>query len=97
LQIVPSLSGGGLARATLDTAQAVVAAGGSAIVASPAGTMVPDLLRLRATHIALPEWGSALWSRLSLPPKLFSSLRLSKVSLVQSRSPRSLRRHWRVA
>jgi glycosyltransferase involved in cell wall biosynthesis len=89
LQIVPSLSGGGLARATLDTAQAVVAAGGSAIVASPAGTMVPDLLRLRATHIALPEWGSALWSRLSLPPKLFSSLRLSKVSLVQSRSPLS--------
>ena len=35
LQIVPTLAGGGLARATLDTAQAVIAAGGAAIVASP--------------------------------------------------------------
>ena len=87
LQIVPSLAGSGLARATLDTAQAVIAAGGRAIVASPGGAMLPDLLRLRATHIDLPEWGSPLWSRLSLPARLASSLRHSNVSVIQSRAP----------
>jgi glycosyltransferase involved in cell wall biosynthesis len=87
LQIVPTLAGGGLARATLDAAQAVVAAGGSAIVASPGGSMVPDLLRLRASHLELPEGGHALWGRLTLPGKLASSLREAKVDLVQARSP----------
>lgn len=89
LQIVPSLAGSGLARATLDTAQAVVAAGGTAIVASPGGAMVPDLLRLRATHLELPPWRGALRSRLSLPPKLATSLRAADVSLIQARSPRA--------
>lgn len=87
LQIVPSLAGGSLARATLDTAQAVVASGGTAIVASPGGAMLPDLLRLRATHLELPQWNSPLWARLSLPAKLASSLRASEVSVIQARSP----------
>jgi glycosyltransferase involved in cell wall biosynthesis len=87
LQIVPSLSGSGLARATLDTAQAVIAAGGSAIVASAGGTMVPDLLRLRATHLELPPIGNALWARLSLPGRLAASLRQADVDIVLSRAP----------
>ena len=61
LQIVPTLAGGGLARATLEAAQAVIAAGGSAIVASPRGSMVPDLLRLRASHIEIPAASHPLW------------------------------------
>jgi glycosyltransferase involved in cell wall biosynthesis len=87
LQIVPTLAGGGLARATLDTAQAVIAAGGSAIVASPGGALVPDLLRLRATHLELPDTVHPLWERLTLPPKLAASLREARVSLIQARSP----------
>jgi glycosyltransferase involved in cell wall biosynthesis len=87
LQIVPTLGGGGLARATLDAAQAVIAAGGSAIVASPGGAMVPDLLRLRATHLELPETDHPLWARLTLPGKLAASLRDARVSLIQARSP----------
>ena len=87
LQIVPTLAGGGLARATLDAAQAVVAAGGSAIVASPGGSMVPDLLRLRATHVELPESSHAVWGRLTLPGKLASSLREARIDVVQARSP----------
>jgi glycosyltransferase involved in cell wall biosynthesis len=87
LQIVPTLAGGGLARATLDAAQAVIAAGGAAIVASPGGAMVPDLLRLRATHLELPDGGHALWGRLRLPGKLASSLSEARVSLIQARSP----------
>lgn len=87
LQIVPTLAGGGLARATLDAAQAVIAAGGSAIVASPGGAMVPDLLRLRATHIELPTNRQRLWGRLTLPRKLASSLRDARIDIVQARSP----------
>lgn len=87
LQIVPTLAGGGLARATLDAAQAVIAGGGSAIVASPGGGMVPDLLRLRASHLELPDSTHAVWGRLTLPGKLASSLRDAKVDVVQARSP----------
>lgn len=87
LQIVPTLAGGGLARATLDAAQAVIAAGGAAIVASPGGAMVPDLLRSRATHLELPPGQSALWARLTLPRRLAASLHDSDVALIQARSP----------
>lgn len=87
LQIVPTLAGGGLARATLDAAQAVIAAGGSAIVASPGGALVPDLLRLRGSHLELPDSTHAVWGRLTLPGKLASSLRDAKVDVVQARSP----------
>ena len=87
LQIVPTLAGGGLARATLEAAQAVIAAGGSAIVASPGGSMVPDLLRLRASHIELPAPSHAVWARLTLPGKLAANLRDARVDVIQARSP----------
>lgn len=87
LQIVPTLAGGGLARATLDAAQAVIAAGGSAIVASPGGSMVPDLLRLRASHLELPIDTHVAWGRLTLPGKLASGVRETRIDLVQARSP----------
>src|SRR5258708_8141883 len=87
LQIVPSLAGDGLARATLDAARAVIEAGGSAVVASPGGVMVPDLLRWRASHLELPDSGHPLWGRLTLPGKLAASLSDARVSLIQARSP----------
>lgn len=86
LQIVPDLSGS-IGRATLDTAQAVIAAGGSAVVASPGGMMVPDLLRLRASHIELSLTGHPAWARLNLPARLAGSLRDFGPELVQARSP----------
>lgn len=103
LQIVPSLSGS-LARATLDTARAVVGTGGSAFVASPNGTMLPDLLRLRASHLELPPTGHPLWARANLAARLASSVRDLDLNLLQSRSPttawmaravaRRLKRKW---
>ena len=87
LQIVPSLAYGGLARATLDAAQAVIAAGGNAIVASPGGALVPDLLRLRASHLELPDVRYRIMARIAQPPKLATSLRNSGIGIVQSRSP----------
>ncbi len=87
LQIVPSLGGGSLARITLDAAQAAIAAGGSAIVASAGGMLVPELLRLRATHLDLAENRHPLWARLSLPARLAARLRGAKVTVVQGRTP----------
>jgi glycosyltransferase involved in cell wall biosynthesis len=89
LQIVPTLAGGGIARATLDAAQAVIADGGSAVVASPGGSMVADLLRARATHLELPPGRGLLWPRLTLPRRLAASLETSSINVVQSRSPQA--------
>jgi glycosyltransferase involved in cell wall biosynthesis len=87
LQIVPSLDGGSLARATLDAAQAAIAAGGSATVASAGGMLVPQLLRLHARHIDFPNDRNPLWARYSLPSRLFAALRETEVSIVQARTP----------
>jgi glycosyltransferase involved in cell wall biosynthesis len=82
LQIVPGLSGS-LARATLDTARAVIRAGGSAVVASPGGTMLPNLLRLRARHVEVPLNRHPLRARLGLAARVAGL----DFNLVQSRSP----------
>ncbi|MBS0222079.1 MAG: glycosyltransferase [Proteobacteria bacterium] len=82
LQIVPGLSGSA-ARATLDTARLVIGAGGSAAVASPGGTMLPDLLRLRARHVELPVTRHPLRSRFGLAARV----RDLDLNLLQSRSP----------
>ena len=68
LQIVPTLAGGGLARATLDAAQAVIAAGGSAIVASPGGSHgARPAAAARHAISSCPTARMRLWGRLTLP------------------------------
>lgn len=54
LQVLPSLIAGGVERGTIDVAQALVAAGWTALVASTGGPMVRELERVGATHITLP-------------------------------------------
>ena len=56
LQVLPSLEigGGGVERATLDIAEALVEAGSQAVVASAGGRHVPTLERRGAIHITLP-------------------------------------------
>jgi len=76
-----------MARATLEAAQAVIAAGGTAVVASSGGNMVPDLLRLRASHLELPEIGHPVRARYTLPGRLAASVRDLGVTVIQARSP----------
>jgi glycosyltransferase involved in cell wall biosynthesis len=87
LQIVPSLDGGSLSRATLDTAQAAVAAGGSATVASAGGMLVPQLLRVHAKHVDFASDGNPVWARLSLPARLVGEVRDHGIDIVQARTP----------
>lgn len=54
LQILPSLVSGGVERGTLEIAEAIVAAGMRAVVASAGGPLVPALESLGARHVTLP-------------------------------------------
>jgi glycosyltransferase involved in cell wall biosynthesis len=54
LQVLPSLNTGGVERGTVEIAQAVAEANGTAIVASAGGRMVPLLEAAGGRHIALP-------------------------------------------
>jgi len=87
LQIVPPLDGGSLSRATLDAAQAAIAAGGSATVASGGGMLLPQLLRAHVRHVDFPSVRSSVWARLSLPARLFGSVRDREINIVQARTP----------
>jgi glycosyltransferase involved in cell wall biosynthesis len=54
LQVLPSLESGGVERGTVEMTQAVVRAGGRAVVASAGGRMVPQIERAGGRHVALP-------------------------------------------
>jgi len=54
LQVLPALVAGGVERGTLEIAEAIVAAGGRALVASAGGPLVGPLERLGARHVMLP-------------------------------------------
>jgi len=54
LQVLPSLVSGGVERGTLEVAEALVAAGFRAFVASAGGPLVPALEALGARHVTLP-------------------------------------------
>jgi glycosyltransferase involved in cell wall biosynthesis len=86
LQVVPALESGGVERGTVDIAQAIAAAGHTALVASAGGRMVPALERAGGRHITL-----ALMTKDPLNIWLNSLalgrlLRRENVSLVHARS-----------
>ena len=54
LQILPRLEQGGVERGTLEVAEAIIQAGGRAVVISSGGRLVAMLQRMGATHITLP-------------------------------------------
>lgn len=58
LQILPALEQGGVERGTLEMADAITQAGGTALVMSAGGRLVPALERLGAWHHTLPRCGS---------------------------------------
>ncbi len=86
LQIVPPLDGGGIARATIDTAAALVAAGGDAIVASPGGGMAGELRRLKIEHIAMPTDRDGLVAAWRMARALRELLTGRGVSIIHART-----------
>jgi glycosyltransferase involved in cell wall biosynthesis len=86
LQIVPLLAGGGIARAAVDTAAALVAAGGRALIAGPAGPMAGELRRLKVMHIELPPGRDSLLQALANVRPLRAAIAGHGVQIVHARS-----------
>lgn len=86
LQVLPALRSGGVERGTLEIAEAQIAAGFRAIVASAGGEMVPALEALGAKHITLPLTAKsplAIWRNAAA---LAALARAEGVALIHARS-----------
>lgn len=86
LQVLPALVTGGVERGTIEIAEAQIAAGFRAIVASAGGPMVTELERLGARHVALPldrKSPLALWRNAA---RLAALARAEGVAILHARS-----------
>ncbi len=86
LQVLPALQTGGVERGTVDIAQAIIAAGGRAIVASAGGRLVAELDRMGAQHVVLPLDTKSPWRVLANRARLLRVIRSRGVDLVHARS-----------
>lgn len=86
LQVLPALDGGGVERGTLEIAQALVASGQGALVASSGGRLVAPLEALGGRHFAVPlatKSPLAIWRNAAA---LEALIRRERVTLVHARS-----------
>ena len=79
----------GPARAAVDVAAAVAAAGGRAVVVSAGGPLVGDLLRCGAIHVNETLAGEGAYGRWANFRKLTRLIRQHKISIVHVRVPTS--------
>ena len=86
LQVVPELETGGAEQTTLDIAQAVVAAGGRALVASRGGRMVEQLTAAGGRLFAMPADSKNPLTIIANAVRLAALIRRQRVSLVHARS-----------
>ncbi|MAC89553.1 MULTISPECIES: glycosyltransferase family 4 protein [Maricaulis] len=86
LQVIPELEAGGAERTTLEVAEAIVAAGGRALVASQGGRLEGELAELGGELIRLPVASKnplTLWSNTQALVRL---IRREGVQIVHARS-----------
>lgn len=86
LQVLPALGHGGVERGTLEIAEAIVAAGGRALVASALGANVDRLERLGGEHIAVDLASKNPLTIRANGQVLADLIRRESVSLVHARS-----------
>ncbi|WP_297736410.1 glycosyltransferase family 4 protein [uncultured Maricaulis sp.] len=86
LQVIPELEAGGAERTTLEVAEAVVEAGGRALVVSEGGRLEPELAAVGGELIRLPVASKnplTLWSNMRA---LIEIIRRERVQIVHARS-----------
>lgn len=86
LQVIPELEAGGAERTVLDVAEAVVAAGGSALVASQGGRLEDELAALGGRHVSLPLKSKnplTIWRNAA---RLAALIRAEGVQIIHARS-----------
>ncbi len=86
LQVLPSLETGGVERGTVEIAQAIVAEGGIALVASEGGRLVAAVERAGGRHIKLPMASknpAIIWRNAG---RLSDLIRTERVGIIHARS-----------
>jgi glycosyltransferase involved in cell wall biosynthesis len=86
LQVLPALETGGVERGTVEMVQAIVRAGGSALVASAGGRLVADVERAGGTHITIKlasKNPARIWRNAA---RLAFLIRAADVDIVHARS-----------
>lgn len=86
LQIIPELDAGGAERTTLDVAEAVVAAGGRALVASSGGRLEAELARLGGELVRLDMKTKNPLAIRANAHRLAGLVKAERVDLVHARS-----------
>jgi len=86
LQVLPALVTGGVERGTLEIAEAIVAAGGRAFVASAGGALVERLERLGARHVTLPLNTKNPFAILRNAASLGRLVRAERIGIIHARS-----------
>lgn len=86
LQVLPALSSGGVERGTIEVAQAIVEAGGRALVVSNGGSMVHELTRVGAEHIELPVHSKNPITMYKNIGRLIDVIKRNRVDVVHARS-----------
>jgi glycosyltransferase involved in cell wall biosynthesis len=87
LQLLPNMAPNGLARAAVEAAAAVMAAGGRAVVASAGGPLVPELLRCGAVHELASFSGDGAFGRWASIRRLMRILHEHQIAIVHIREP----------
>lgn len=86
LQVLPALVSGGVERGTVEMTEAIVRAGGTALVASAGGPMMPMIERAGGRHIGLPLMTRDPVNILINARKLARVIEANAVDLVHARS-----------
>ena len=86
LQVLPTLETGGVERGTLEITEAIVAAGGTALVASSGGRLVAAIERAGGRHVQLPlatKNPVVMWRNVG---RLAQLIQAERVGIVHARS-----------
>ena len=86
LQVLPAMANGGVERGTIEIADAIVRAGGRALVASAGGANLGRLERVGAEHFAMPLAAKTPWTILANRRRLRRLIEDERVSIVHARS-----------
>ncbi len=86
LQVIPQLEAGGAERTTLEVAQAVVAAGGRALVVSEGGRMEAELAALGGELVRLPVGSKNPWTVWRNAGRIAAIVRREGVDIIHARS-----------
>jgi glycosyltransferase involved in cell wall biosynthesis len=86
LQVVPALQNGGVERGTVEIAEAIIAAGGRALVASAGGRLAASVTAAGGHHITLPLASKNPLRVLRNAGLLANLIRAERVDVVHARS-----------